>query len=171
MVGTDRLILRPLEAADLDAFARMFADPEVVRYVGDGTTATSDEAREWLARRIGQYAADGRGMLAVVRRSDGAVIGRCGLTRWTIDGVVEDEVGYLLDRAVWGFGYATEAARAMRDHAIETHRLTRLIALIDHGNEASVRVAVKLGMAYERDVESHPGKRTRLFSTGRRAGS
>ena len=57
----------------------------------------------------------------------------------------------------------------MRDHAIETHGLSRLIALIDDGNEASVRVALKLGMVYEREVESHPGKRTRLFSIGRLA--
>jgi RimJ/RimL family protein N-acetyltransferase len=60
-----------------------------------------------------------------------------------------------LGREHWGRGYATEAASAMRDHALGELGLRRVIALIQHGNAASKRVAARLGMAYERDVEFH----------------
>jgi ribosomal-protein-alanine N-acetyltransferase len=72
-----------------------------------------------------------------------------------LEGRIEREVGYVLGREYWGRGYATEAATAMRDHALGSLGLRRLIALVDHGNEASKRVAAKLGMAYERDVGFH----------------
>jgi ribosomal-protein-alanine N-acetyltransferase len=163
LIETARLRLRPLQTADLDAFAAMYGDPEVMRYIGDGTVGTRVETAAWLERRIAAYEQAGRGMLAIVRRADGRVIGRCGLTDWTIEGRAEIELGYLVARDVWGEGYATEAASAVRDHAVALG-IARLIALVDHGNEASRRVAERTGFRYQRDVESWPGKRTRLFT-------
>ncbi len=69
-----------------------------------------------------------------------------------IDGVAEFEIGYRLIRSVWGNGYATEAAIAVRDHAFTVLNLTRLVALIEPVNNRSIRVAEKLGMKYEKDV-------------------
>jgi [ribosomal protein S5]-alanine N-acetyltransferase len=162
-IRTERLVLRPIAREDLDPFAAMFADPEVVRFVGDGTVATREESAEWIEVSIARNETEGWDMRSVVLAEDGAVIGRCGIAVRGIVGRTEHEVAYLFDRAHWGMGYATEAATAMRDRALGELGRPRLIALIDHGNEASKRVARKLGMAYERDVEFH-GRMVELYA-------
>jgi RimJ/RimL family protein N-acetyltransferase len=162
-IRTERLILRPILPEDLDAYARMYADPEVVRYLGDPTTATRDETADWLDRAIRRNEREGWDLRSVLRAEDGELVGRCGIAVLEIDGVDEREIGFVLGREHWGRGYATEAARAMRDHAFDVHGLVRLASPIHPGNEASKRVVVKIGMAYERDATFH-GHRVELFT-------
>ena len=152
IVETERLRLRRLQASDAAAMDRVFADPEVMQY-SDGVK-TPAWVREWLASSEQQYYEPwGFGPWAVVKRSSETVLGYCGLFRFPdIDGVPEIELGYRLARAYWGQGFATEAALAVRDHAFETLRLPRLIALIDPANTASIRVAENIGMHHEKDV-------------------
>jgi len=69
-----------------------------------------------------------------------------------VNGQPEIEIGYRLAKSAWGQGYATEAARSVRDFAFLTLGMKRLIAMIDPSNVASIRVAEKIGMRYERDV-------------------
>ena len=159
---TERLVLRPVTPEDLDGFATMYADPEVMRFVGDGTTATRQETAEWLERTVHRNALDGWDMRAV-RLQDGTFVGRCGIAVHDIDGRAERELGYILDRGRWGKGYASEAAAAMRDHALRGPGPRRLIALIAPGNDASVRVAEKLGFAREREVRFQ-GRPTMLYA-------
>jgi ribosomal-protein-alanine N-acetyltransferase len=140
----------------------MYADPEVMRFVGDGTTATRQETAEWLERTVRRNALDGWDMRAV-RLQDGTFVGRCGIAVHDIDGRAERELGYILARERWGMGYATEGAAAMRDHALHGSGVRRLIALIAPGNDASVRVAEKLGFTRERDTRFH-GRPTMLYA-------
>lgn len=161
---TERLLLRAPVAADAEALAPMYADPEVMRYVGDGRPLTRAETERSVKRMIQRWEADGFGLFTAVRRDDGAVIGRVGLLVWNTDtwepttraeaedGRTEVEVGYTLGRDYWGRGYATEAAGAVRDFALRELGADRLIALIIHGNTASENVARKLGLEYERDI-------------------
>ena len=79
------------------------------------------------------------------------------------DGPTELEVGYTLGKPYWGQGYATEAAGAARDYAIEKLGARRLIALIIHGNDASENVARKLGFEHERDIVFGP-RNAQLFA-------
>jgi RimJ/RimL family protein N-acetyltransferase len=161
---TERLLLRTPMPDDAEALAPMYADPVVMRYVGDGRPLTRAETERSVRRMIQRWEADGFGLFTVLRREDGAVIGRVGLLVWNADtwepttraessdGRTEVEVGYTLGRDYWGHGYATEAAGAVRDYALRELGADRLIALIIHGNTASENVARKLGLAYERDV-------------------
>lgn len=161
---TDRLLLRAPVPADAEALAPMYADPEVMRYVGDGRTLTRGDTERSVKRMIERWEADGFGLFTTVRQEDGAVIGRVGLLVWNTDTwepttraeaanvTSEVEVGYTLGRPYWGQGYATEAAGAVRDYALKGLGAERLIALIIHGNTASENVARKLGLAYERDI-------------------
>ncbi len=153
-IRTERLILRPIALEDLDAFAEIYADPEVVRFI-DGATSTRDETRGWIEAQILRNEVEGWDRRSVLLARDGTVLGRCGISVWEIEGRQEHEIGYLFGRPHWGKGYATEAAFAMRDRAFGEMGLRRLIALIDHGNVASKNVARKLGLVYERDVEFH----------------
>jgi [ribosomal protein S5]-alanine N-acetyltransferase len=163
-LDTDRLLLRAPVPEDADALAPMYADPEVMRYVGDGRTLTHGETERSVKRMIERWEADGFGLFTTVRKEDDAVIGRVGLLVWNTDTwepttraeaanvPSEVEVGYTLGRPYWGQGYATEAAGAVRDYALQELGAERLIALIIHGNSASENVARKLGLEYERDV-------------------
>lgn len=127
----------------------VFGDPEVMRY-GDGPQDAA-WTRGWIDREMAR--APGRGVWAVTLQGSGEVIGYCGYFDFPdIDGRAEVEIGYRLSRAHWGRGYATEAATAVRDHALRERRLTRIVCLIDPANASSVRVAEKLGMTYEKNV-------------------
>ena len=159
---TERLVLRAPVPQDAEPLAPMYSDPEVMRYLGDGRTLTREETERSVRRMIESWKADGFGLFTTLRKEDDAVIGRVGLivwnpetwqtTRLSAEGPKELEVGYTIGRPYWGNGFATEAAAASRDFAIQELRARRLIALIIHGNSASENVARKLGLEYERDV-------------------
>ncbi len=161
---TERLVLRAPVPEDAEALAPMYADPEVMRYVGDGRTLTRAETELSVRRMIERWEVDGFGLFTTVRRDDGVLMGRVGILVWNSEtwepttrsqpsGPIEVEVGYTLGRAFWGRGYATEAAGAARDYALNGLGAERLIALIIHGNTASENVARKLGLEYERDIK------------------
>jgi RimJ/RimL family protein N-acetyltransferase len=161
---TERLLLRSPEADDAEALAPIYADPEVMRYVGDGRTLTKAETALSVQRMIDRWEVDGFGLFTTIRLEDQAIIGRVGILIWNSDtweltskaepsGPTEVEVGYTLGRPFWGQGYATESAGAVRDYALNGLGAERVIALIIHGNTASENVARKLGLEYERDIK------------------
>jgi RimJ/RimL family protein N-acetyltransferase len=160
---TERLLLRAPALEDAVPLAPMYGDPQVMRYLGDGRTLTPAETERSVRRMMDGWAADGFGLFTTVRKEDDAVIGRVGLILWDPQtwrtvrkadgGPTELEVGYTIGRPYWGLGYATEAAGAARDYALQQLEARRLIALIIRGNNASENVARKLGFEYERDVK------------------
>ena len=89
----------------------------------------------------------------VVLRSDGTVVGHCGLLEKEIDGAREIERVYVLAKAAWGRGYATEIGAALRDEAFHRLSIPKLAAIIDPENLASAAVAGRLGFTYTRDLE------------------
>lgn len=152
ILETERLSLRCLAMDDLDALFALYRDPEIRRYFPE-KTLTYDETKEELEWIInvyyGQY---GYGLWATIYKETGEFIGRCGLLPWTIEERQEVEVAYLLDKRYWGQGLATEAAGAIRDYAFAQLPITRLICLVDPENEASGRVAQKIGMTLEKEM-------------------
>jgi RimJ/RimL family protein N-acetyltransferase len=178
MIETERLHLRMPRLEDAEALAEAISDPEVMRYIGDGSTGNVESAEATLARFLERWEAGGPSQLLVERRDDGRVLGRVGFLVWHADewrtgtraefgDRAEVEIGWLLAREHWGRGYATEAALAARDWAWDELGLTRLVSLILPGNERSVRVAERLGEVYERDVTTVFGQTTRLFAVER----
>lgn len=150
---TDRLLLRHVNQDDLDAFAALFADPEVMRFsLGN---KSREETLRWIGGCLEDYQPErwGFGLWAVILKSTGQVMGFCGLSKFDdIGGQCEVEVGYRLARPYWGKGFVTEAARAARDHAFSHLGIRRLISLIEADNIPAVRVAEKLGMSLEKVV-------------------
>ena len=156
VLETERLVLRRLRPDDLSALYALYRDPIVRRFFPDGTRTLEEtrEELEWF--RGGHPRHPELGLWATVERATGAFLGRCGLLPWTIDGRPEVELAYLIDPARWGEGFATEAAHAIVRHAHAVLGIERLIGLIDPENAASVRVAEKVGMRFERDhVDEH----------------
>ena len=147
---TARLRLREQVPQDIEFFAEMLGDPETL--VHWPCPLTYQEAERWIAQNQRRYTEDGFGWWAVELRETGELLGDCGLARYTTeDGVPEVELGYHFHRRNWGNGYASEAAAASVDIALE-RGLTRLIALILPANVASQRVAGRVGFSPERDV-------------------
>ncbi|RMG56500.1 MAG: N-acetyltransferase [Bacteroidetes bacterium] len=144
LLTTPRLGLRPWTLADAPALYRLNADPEVLRYTGD-TPFASEAAAAAFIEAYDHYDRHGFGRWAVVRRSDGAFLGWCGLKRH-VDGMVD--LGFRLMRAYWGKGYATEAAAASLSYALGPLRLEEVIGRAMPENRASVRILTKLGMTY-----------------------
>ena len=132
-----------------------------------------DESASWLAERIKEYHLPGiDGQLGIHLSSSLELIGYCGLFQYPdIEGSRENEVSYRLLPQHWGNGYATEAARAIRDHAFSDLGIDRLVALIDPANVRSIRVAEKLGMVYEKPVllegYDHPDHLYAVHNAGR----
>jgi ribosomal-protein-alanine N-acetyltransferase len=167
-IETERLLLRDLSPDDLGAYESLYADAEVTRFLA-GAPTDREGVRDWLDRRLASNADGSSAIRTIFERTTRAFVGRSGLLTWDIDGRRETEVGYALARPYWGKGYATEAVSAIRDDAV--HRLghRRLISLILVGNERSIRVAERIGMRHERDLEilGQPAHMYALESSGR----
>ncbi|MEX1262888.1 MAG: GNAT family N-acetyltransferase [Actinomycetota bacterium] len=151
---TPRLIIRPFTLRDLDQLTEIFAQPEVMRFIGDGPIS-EQETLEWLERWMPVVEATGYGHHAVTLRGSGTLIGRCGPVERELSTGREIEISYLLARERWGCGYATEAAAAVRDYGLGELGQRRLVSLIAHGNSASEGVAKRIGMLIEGSLEFH----------------
>ena len=145
ILTTSRLTVRPWTLADEDAAWAIYGDPEVMRFVSDGTPhADREQTRAWLRRREDMTAAGGPlGAWAVVERTSGSVIGTTLLMAFLETDDVE--VGYQFRRSAWGHGYATEVARATVDYGFAVARLQRVVAVAYPENLASQRVLEKVG--------------------------
>jgi RimJ/RimL family protein N-acetyltransferase len=145
---TERLVLRRPRDGDLEGFALLCADPEVMRYIGTGRPLDRGTAERSFAIVQAHWARHGSGLRSAISREDGEYLGFVGLAVVPARSVAggETEIGWRLRRAAWGKGYATEGAIAVRDQALEELGLTTLVSLIQPGNDASARVAEKLGM-------------------------
>jgi ribosomal-protein-alanine N-acetyltransferase len=152
ILETEHLLMRRLVASDLDDLYALYRDPEIRRYFPEGTL-TLEETRGELA-----WFLDGHpnhpelGLWATIHKPTGAFIGRCGLLPWTIDGVNEVEIAYLIAKPWQRQGLGAEAARALARYGFETLGLKRLIALIHPEHEASTRTAEKAGLRFTRYV-------------------
>jgi ribosomal-protein-alanine N-acetyltransferase len=145
---TARLRLRPVTSADADALFALHSSAYVLRYWDAPPWSERARAETFIAASQ-QLAEEGSGArLAIDRTSDGAFIGWCSLTRWNPD-YRSASMGYCLDAAAWGHGYATEAARALLQWAFDTLDLNRVQAETDTRNVASARVLEKLGFVRE----------------------
>jgi RimJ/RimL family protein N-acetyltransferase len=145
---TARLCLRPFTNADAEALFALHSNAYVLRY-WDAPPWTERERAERFIAASRRMAEEGTGARPAIERvCDGAFIGWCGLTRLNPD-YRSASLGYCFDDAVWGRGYATEAAHALLQWAFDTLDLNRVQAETDTRNLASARVLEKLNFMRE----------------------
>jgi RimJ/RimL family protein N-acetyltransferase len=168
---TDRLRLRPFRRDDVDDYAALRTDPEVLRYLGCGPEPW-DRGRTWrhLAFLLGHRQLKGAGMWAVELKETRELAGMIGFAE--PDGWPGFELAWMLARRWWRCGYATEGARAALCHAFTAWERDRVISLIDPENRASIRVAERIGETLQGRIHHHGrevlcyGIDRRTFSTG-----
>ena len=147
-VETDRLCLRMLTPDDIDAFALLYGDPDVMRYVATGVTVSREDSEYYLSRLIQYWQEHEFGRWAVTIKPVGGFIGYCGLALY--EG--RHELMYALDKRYWGRGYATEAVRATLRYGFEELKLELIAAVTHKENVASQKVMEKVGMKYEGEL-------------------
>jgi ribosomal-protein-alanine N-acetyltransferase len=174
---SDRLVLRRVIPTDLPFFTRIHGLPEVARGLWpEGKPRTPDETARWLQSTLASYDELALGYLAVVRKQDGELIGRCGLMELVVESerpqrrlrkgwfgragapigvplILECELGYTFDPAAWGQGFASEAARCVRDYARHALRLPYVISAILPSNLRSRLVAEREGAQIDGQME------------------
>lgn len=144
-IETARLRLRLFRPEDLDDLAALFADPDVMRYVGNGKPASREEAAKALQSIIQHWKRHGFGRWAVEKKSTREFVGFGGLR--SLFGT--PEVVYHLAKAHWRKGFATELGHASLTFGFDQHRFERIVAIAKPQNAASIHVMEKLGMHYE----------------------
>jgi len=147
---TERLILRPVCTNDLDDLASLYSDPEVVKYLATGVL-TKAEVKQKLDLMVEHWQKHGYGVWALIHKTDGRFIGRCGIGHFhELDAV---ELAYTLAKPYWGCGLACEAARAAILFGFDQLGLPRVVAYARKENIASQRVMAKIGMTYREDTQ------------------
>ena len=148
VIETERLRLRMLRDADLDDLAALFADPDVMRYVGTGQPCDRSEAQKALASIVAHWNRHGFGRWAIEDKNTREFVGYGGLR--SLFGT--PEVVYHFARRHWGKGLATEVARASLNFGFNVKGFDRIVAIAKPANTASIHVMEKIGMHFEKET-------------------
>jgi RimJ/RimL family protein N-acetyltransferase len=159
---TERLRLRPLGDDDLDDYAALHADPEVMRHIGE----TWDRGRSWrhLTYLVGHWHVRGTGTWALEHGETGAFLGIAGF--FEPEGWPGCELAGRLARRWWGHGLASEAARAALDYAFTVWKKDRVISLVHPDNRASIRLVERIGERLLQRIE-HIGREMLCYGIDR----
>lgn len=150
ILQTERLVLRTLEEGDVPALYSILSDSEMMKFYP--APFSYEKTENWVKRNLERYQKDGYGLWAVCLKETNELIGDCGLVTQEVEGDVEVEIAYHIDRKYWSLGYGTEAARACQEYGFKQLGLKRMISIIDPNNLQSIRVAEKGGLKKEKEV-------------------
>ncbi len=139
---TDRLAFRDWNAEDLDRFHAICSDPQVRQFVGDGQAWSKARTEQFIQSAIGMLHEHGFCQWPLIYKASQELIGSCGFVNTNTD----PEIGWRLAPKYWGQGLATEGARTVLKHGIQTLGFQRVIATVEAKNVASIRIIEKLGM-------------------------
>ena len=148
VIETERLRLRMLHDSDLDDLAALFADPDVMRYVGNGQPTDRAEAQKALTSIIAHWNRHGFGRWAIEDKETKEFVGYGGLR--SLFGT--PEVVYHFAKRHWGKDFATEMARAALNFGFKVKEFDRVVAIAKPGNAASIHVMDKIGMQFEKQT-------------------
>jgi RimJ/RimL family protein N-acetyltransferase len=140
-----------MDVTDVDALLDIFADPKVIASFGI-PPFNRQQMEQWVKSNIDHQSKYGYGLFSVILKSNGLLIGDCGLEHMNIRGEKAVELGYDFRSDCWHHGYATEAPKAFRDFAFEQLGRSKIVSLIRVGNDPSRRVAERVGMRFVSEV-------------------
>ncbi len=150
------------------ALAAINADPEVMRWIGDGSVRNLEQTRAFVDRVEQEWETTGLSIFAVQLRASGELAGLTGLAvpHFLPEIMPAVEIAWRFGRSCWGQGIATEAARAVLEFGLTTGNLARIVAVVQVGNLASECVTHKLGMRLERQTtDPGSGRPVRVYES------
>ncbi|MEE4460912.1 GNAT family N-acetyltransferase [Azotobacter chroococcum] len=161
LMETARILIRPLSLDDVSALTEILSDPEVMKHSVRGVC---DEAatRRFVEWCLDCYESYGVGPWALIEKESSTLIGFCGVGPERVGNAEEINLGYRLARRYWRVGIATEAACATLAYAFGTKAFRSVVAIIEPGHIASLRVAEKAGFHGFQEMVFH-GKSVRVY--------
>lgn len=159
-IATPRLYLRETTANDAAVMFALNSDPEVLRFTGDEPFDSVEEAATFLAN-YADFKKNNMGRWAVIRKSDDAILGWCGLKLHS-DGMVD--LGFRLFKKYWNQGYATEASLGCLAYGFVTLHLTEIVGRVVPENVASARVLQKAGLRFSHlETDKRHGEQIAIY--------
>jgi ribosomal-protein-alanine N-acetyltransferase len=163
VLTTERLVLRPVTLRDRAVLLAHWTAPDVRLFLFDGAIMSKEEVTEAIEDSARDFAGSGYGLWLIQEQGQVELVGTAGLRPLEDIGL---EIFYSLAPGSWGKGYATEAARAVVEHALGPLGLPEVLAEVDEGNAASIRVVERLGMTPFEVVPGVLGPMTRFRRAG-----
>lgn len=160
VLETERLLLREMKPDDDEALFQVLGDPDTMRYYP--YTFDRQLVRNWIERNMNRYRKDGFGLWAVCLQHTGEVIGDCGLTLQKINGELLPEIGYHIRRDCQRRGYASEAAKAVRDWAFRNTDYPALYSCCKYTNVPSFKTAESIGMRFVSEYPDEANGKTHV---------
>ncbi len=155
-VTTDRLVATRVDlAADIDGYARLFADPRVAEPLWPkhlGGVRTREQSEAFVGHFDAHWQCHGFGPWTVRERDGGAFVGQVGLGHTIVAGRAEVEAGFIVDADLQGRGYATELTRLALQHAPSLKGLRSVVAFATRDNAPALAVLDRCGFAHEADA-------------------
>lgn len=148
LTETERLIIRSWQSDDLEAYARIVADPDVMQYIGTGKTLSYTEAEAYINRCIENQRLEGWTRFAVEIKATQQLAGFCGYGHYNN----ELDFGWRYGKEFWGNGYGTEAAHAVLELGVHRFRFPRIVCVAYAENKGSIRIMEKIGMEFEKNI-------------------
>ena len=154
MLETSRLRLREYTQDDFDDLLQILSDPVTMQHY----PKPYDEkgTQRWIDWNLDNYQKYGFGLWAMELKENGAFIGDCGVTMQNIDGEMLPEIGYHVNKAYWRQGYASEAAKAVRDWVFENTTFDRIYSYMKYTNVGSYSTAASAGM---KKIKEYPDEK------------
>jgi len=165
ILETKRLLLREMSPDDFQAMFQVLGDPQTMwhyPYTPDG-----QHVRDWIERNINRYMKDGFGLWAVCLKETGELIGDCGLTLQNINGEILPEIGYHIRRDCHRKGYASEAARGVRDWVFQNTDYQAVYSYCRYTNLPSIKTAESIGMHFVCEYPDEVNGMTHVSSISR----
>ena len=146
LLETERLIIKIPTSSDVESWFALHAESDVKQF-------TKDKVQKMLEKDILHHQKYGFGMWSVYEKKHNEFVGRAGLFYFIENDIESDiELGYVLHKAHWGKGYATEIAAAIINWGFEHLRVNRLVAITRPDNKSSQRVLTKIGMRHTGNI-------------------
>jgi RimJ/RimL family protein N-acetyltransferase len=167
-INTIRLRLRRWRAEDIEPFAAMCGDPDVMRHIGSGAIQTHEQASRSIHEFEREWEDKGYGLFAVEKRDTEEFIGFAGLSEpnFLPEIMPAVEIGWRFVRQYWGNGYATEAARAALDFGLQQLGIREIVSIYQSENHASRRIIEKLEMQFDREtLDPSCGRLVQVYRT------
>lgn len=164
VLETDRLILRRFTVGDAQFVLTLLNEPSFLRYIGDKNVRNLEDARQYILNGpIASYEKNGFGLYLVESKESTTPIGMCGLLKR--EELPDPDIGFAFLPAVWGKGFASEAADAVLKDAHQKLRLERILAITSLDNDASIKLLERLGFTFQKAINmSLTGEQVKLFA-------
>ncbi len=148
LAKTKRLIIRTWTTDDIAPYAKIIADPDVMKFIGTGQVRTAQEAEAYINKCMDNISKTGWARFAVADKKTEELLGFCGYSNYNN----ELDFGWRYAKKHWNKGYGTEAAQAVLDLGIHTFKFPRIVCISYPENRGSIRIIEKIGMQFEKDI-------------------